>query len=77
MENKKKEKNIIVMMTSRRRAMKELGRVPLSHNTTSGGGSPRVSLRGLPIPLRETGENIFYFIDFLQDKKAREVSTHT
>ena len=28
--------------------MKELGRVTFSPDTTSGGGSPRVSLRGLP-----------------------------
>ena len=44
---KRKEK-IIVVMASRRRAMKELGRVTFSPDTTSGGGSPRVSLRGLP-----------------------------
>ena len=40
---KQKEK-IIVVMASRRRAMKELGRVTFSPDTTSGGGSPRASL---------------------------------
>ena len=41
-----KEKRIIVVMASRRRAMKELamGRVTFSPDTTSGGGSPRDSL---------------------------------
>ena len=47
-EKGKKEEKIIVVMASRRRAMKELGRVTFSPDTTSGGGSPRVSLRGLP-----------------------------
>ncbi len=42
------EEKIIGVMASRRRAMKELGRVTFSPDTTSGGGSPRVSLRGLP-----------------------------
>jgi hypothetical protein len=32
------------VMASRRRAMKELGRVTCSPDTTSGGGSPRASL---------------------------------
>ena len=40
---KRKEK-IIVVMASRRRAIKELGRVTFSPYTTSGGGSPLVSL---------------------------------
>ena len=31
---------IIVVMASRRRSMKELGRVTFSPDTTSGGGSP-------------------------------------
>ncbi len=43
----RKEAEIIVMMASRRRAMKELGRVTFSPDTTSSGDSPRVSLRGL------------------------------
>jgi hypothetical protein len=43
-----KEEKIIVLLSSRRRAMKELGRVTFSPDTTSGGGSPRVSLRSLP-----------------------------
>ena len=38
-----KEKRIIVVMASRRRAMKELGRVTFSPDTT-GGGSPRDAL---------------------------------
>ncbi len=48
MKSEKEEENIIVVMASRRRAMKELDRVTFSPDTTSGGGSPRVSLRGLP-----------------------------
>ena len=47
-EQKRKGEEIIVVTASRRRAMKELGRVTFSLDTTSGGGSPRVSLRGLP-----------------------------
>jgi hypothetical protein len=47
-EIRKNEANIIVVMASRRRAVKELGRVTFSPDTTSGGGSPRASLRGLP-----------------------------
>ena len=43
-ERRKKERKIIVVMASRRRAMKELGRVTFSPDTTSGGGSPLVSL---------------------------------
>ena len=43
-EQKRKGKKIIVVMASRRRAMKELGRVTFSPDTTSGGGSPLVSL---------------------------------
>ena len=39
-EQKRKGKKIIVVMASRRRAMKELGRVTFSPDTTSGGGSP-------------------------------------
>ncbi len=49
-EQKGKGKKIIVVMASRRRAMKELGRVAFSPDTTSGGGSPRASLeRRVPI----------------------------
>ncbi len=47
-EKERRKKKIIVVMASRRRAMKELGRVTFSPDTTSGGGSPRVSLRDLP-----------------------------
>ena len=54
----KKEEKIIVVMASRRRAMKELGRVTFSPDTTSGGGSPRVSLRGLPEREREIHLNL-------------------
>ena len=43
-EQKRKGKKIIVVMASRRRAMKELGRVTFSPDTTSGGGSTLVSL---------------------------------
>ncbi len=43
-KQKRKGKKIIVVMASRRRAMKELGRVTFSPDTTSGGGSPRASL---------------------------------
>ena len=45
-EHKRKGKKFIVVMASRRRAMKELGRVTFSPDTTSGGGSPLVSLEG-------------------------------
>ncbi len=41
----RKGEKIIVVMASRRRAMKELGRVTFSPDTTSGGGSPRASPR--------------------------------
>ena len=57
-EKGKKEEKIIVVMASRRRAMKELGRVTFSPDTTSGGGSLRVSLRGLP---KRERKNIFNF----------------
>ena len=43
-EQKRKGEKIIVVTASRRRAMKELGRVTFSPDTTSGGGSPRASL---------------------------------
>ena len=43
-EKGKNKEKIIVVMASRRRAMKELGRVTFSPDTTSGGGSPRASL---------------------------------
>ncbi len=43
-EQKRKGEEIIVVTASRRRAMKELGRVTFSPDTTSGGGSPRDSL---------------------------------
>ncbi len=38
-EQKRKGEEIIVVTASRRRAMKELGRVTFSPDTTSGGGS--------------------------------------
>ena len=44
MNERGREKKIIVVMASRRRAMKELGRVTFSPDTTSDGGSPLVSL---------------------------------
>ena len=44
MNKRGREKKIIVVTASRRRAMKELGRVTFSPDTTSGGGSPRASL---------------------------------
>ena len=47
-ERGKTEEKIIGVMASRRRAMTELGRVTFSPDTTSGGGTPRASLRGLP-----------------------------
>ena len=40
-EQKRKREEIIVVTASRRRAMKELGRVTFSPDTTSDGGSPR------------------------------------
>ena len=61
---------IIVVMASRRRAMKELGRVTFSPDTTSSGGSPRVSLRGLRIPEREK-ERIL--LNFYKTTERREV----
>ncbi len=48
-EQKRKGGKIIVVMASRRRAMKELGRVTFSPDTTSGGGSPQDSLRRLSL----------------------------
>ena len=44
-EQKRKGEKIIVVTASRRRVMKELGRVTFSLDTMSGGGSPRDSLR--------------------------------
>ena len=45
-ERRKKDRKIIAVMASRRRAMTELGRVTFSPDTTSGPGSPLgVSLR--------------------------------
>ena len=44
-ENKKGRKKNHLRDGLRRRAMKELGRVTFSPDTTSGDGSPRVSLR--------------------------------
>jgi hypothetical protein len=46
----KQEKNIVVM-ASQRRAMTELGRVTFPPDTTSGGGSPRVFLKNVPIEM--------------------------
>ncbi len=43
-EQKRKGEEIIVVTASRRRAMKELGRVTFSPETKSGGGSPRASI---------------------------------
>ena len=63
----RKQKKIIVVMAARRRAMKELGKVAFSPDITSGGGSPRVSLRDLPE--RERENKIL-----CGDEKGREVS---
>ena len=66
-ERGKKGRKIIGVMASRRRAMTELGRVTISPDTTSGGGSPRVSLRGLPERDRET------YLNCIIRQKGREV----
>ncbi len=50
--DKKEGRKSIVVMASRRRAMKKLGRVILFLDTTSG-GSPRLSLRETPKRGRE------------------------
>ncbi len=48
-EQKRKGEEIIIVTASQRRAMKELGRVTFSPDTTSGGGSPRLAREeGLP-----------------------------
>ena len=57
---------IIVVMASRRRSMKELGRVTFSPDTTFGGGSPRGPLRGLP-----RGKNILH-INNRKNKEEKE-----
>ncbi len=57
-EKGRKEEKIIIVMASRRRAMKEQGRVSFCPDTTSGGGSPRVSLRSLPKREREIYLNL-------------------
>jgi len=53
----------IVVMVSRRRAMKELGKFRFPPDTTSGGGSPRVSLRG------PSERNLFNFSYNKKDEK--------
>ena len=65
-KERRKRKDVVVM-ASRRRAMKELSRVTFSPDTTSGGGSPRVSLRGLP---KRVKKNILILI---KRQKVREV----
>ena len=69
-KKERRKKKFIVVMASRRRAMKELGRVTFSPDTTSSGGSPRVSLRGLRIPEREK-ERIL--LNFYKTTERREV----
>ena len=56
-EQKRIGKKIIVVMASRRRAMKELGRVTFSPDTTSGGGSPLVSLERERLEIDGDGED--------------------
>ena len=60
--NGNKTEEIIVVMASRRRAMKKLCRVTFSPDTTSGGGSPRV------------GENYMhiYIYDDSKDESERD-----
>ena len=61
-ERGKKEEKIIVVMASRRWAMKELGR---ERETTSSGGSPRVSHRG---PTKRERE--FYLMLSMRTKRT-------
>ncbi len=65
-KQKRNEEKSIVVMASRRRAMKELGRVTFSPDTTSCGGSPRVSLRDLP---KRERKNYLILIRQQQDEK--------
>ena len=68
----KQEEKFIGVMASRRRAMTELGRVTFSPDTTSGGGSPPVSLRGLPQRERE----IYLILMRLKGRKVRKIKTY-
>ena len=53
--------------------MKELGRVTFSPDTTSGGGSPRVSLRGLP----ERKKKFFNFNKTTERTRSKkQIKTH-
>ena len=70
--NKRGREKRSVVMASRRRAMKELGRVTFSPDTTSGGGSPRVSLRGLPKRKRE----FIYFNKTIERTRSEKNETH-
>ena len=72
-EQKRKGEKIIVVTASRRRAMKELGRVTFSPDTTSGGGSPRVSLRGLP---KRERKNIYNFNETTERTRSEKNKTH-
>ena len=67
-EKGKKEEKIIVVMASRRRAMKDLGRVTFSPDTTSGGGASRASARDLPEREERTNKNIYTY-----KKRYREI----
>ena len=53
--------------------MKELSRVTFSPDTTSGGGSPRVSLRGL---LKRERENLFNFNKTTDRTRSEKNKTH-
>ncbi len=70
---KNRKEQIIVVMASLRRDIKELGRVTFSPDTTSGGGSPRVSLWGLP-----QRERKMYLILIRRQKgrEVRKIKTH-
>ena len=69
-EKGKKEEKIIVVMASRRRAMKELGRVTFSPDTTSGVAHSG-SLLGVSLREREReGEKKI----IIKRQKGREVS---
>ncbi len=62
----KRKENTIVVMAFRLRAMKEQGRVTFSHDTTPGGGSPRISLRDLPKRERK-------YLILIRRQKGREL----
>ena len=53
--------------------MKELDRVTFSPDTTSGGGSSRVSLRGPP---KKERENLFKFNKTTERTRSKKNKTH-